>query len=789
MFLSPALFTRCLLLLLAAMVLSPAHATTVLCIESSAALYQAVGDIDGGSTDDITLKLRSGTYTLGSDLLLDYRGNGGDPQAGYGKLTLSGGWNAGCTSQSATLGATTLNGNGQRTFEIETINNALLIDHLSSNNVDWALSNWICYQAKDRPATLNFLRALNTRVSFDFMGCYDIAVQNSLFTARSDSANDRVVTYSSYFGTGANPASFTLTTSTLRGGGLYLGFLPFDDSQNPDAALVQLFGNVFENDGSEVVVDGANVYAGSNRYDSLSVSRGVLATNSNNISTAPLLQSSGVPQNASPLVNAGTRFVPGGLPALDLAGNPRKVGSDPDIGAFETAVDNSFYLDVINTAASGAGSLAQAVASANATDGRQVIRFNIPGTCPRTITLGQTLTLTDATDIAGETQPGAQANTFAIGYNGAPCIVLKAGSGVSGGIVFDSTQAADDLSLSQIAFAGFTTALSIRSGRSHLVTGNQFGGMLGNITLLDSGTAIRVDDSAGDVQIGGPDAEQANFIGGAGLGIVLDGTGDNRVLGNAIGEGGLTQFPNTVGIAVTSDHNRIDDNWISLSSAVNVLMSGDAAHDNILSDNLISGGGTGLNIDEGAHHNRIGPDNYFGANDGDAIHVHSGSHNDLGGNRYGSNGGLGIDLGDNGVTPNDADPIFDSNVSPNRNQNYPVLDRAVKSVQFALISVGGYLSSTTGSYRLEFYRSHTCDDSGYGEGSSLIATQTLDLDCSIVGNDQQCRKTFSVLINGNFVAGDRITVTATSPADNTSEFSACETILEADDRIFADDFE
>ncbi|HEU4662771.1 MAG TPA: right-handed parallel beta-helix repeat-containing protein [Dokdonella sp.] len=769
-----------------------AHAATELCIESSSALYQAFADIDGGSTDDITLKLRSGTYTLGSDLLLDYRGNGGDPQANYGRLTIRGGYGPGCTSQSAALGATTLNGSGgQRVLGIEMINNALVIDRISSTNVDWEFGNWICYQAQDRPATITGLRALNSRVSFTFMGCYDILIQNSMVTARADSAGDIAVGYLSYFATSSHPATFALTNSTLRGGSLSLDFLPFDDDEHPASATVELFGNVFENDGTEVLVDGGDLYSSHNRYDSLTLAHGVLATNLDNISAAPLLQSSGVPQNNSPVVNAGTRFVPGGLPQLDLAGNPRLVGSDPDMGAFETPVDNSLYLDVTTTAATGAGSLAQAVASANGTNGRQVIRFDIAGSCPRTIQLSQALTLTDDTDILGETQPGSQPNTFALGYNGEPCVILKAGAGVGSAFVFDSNESADNLKLSQLAFSGFTgTAVDLRSGRGHLVTGNQFGGSVGDTALLDVATAIRVGDGAADVQIGGPDHAQTNFIGGASLGIILDGNGDNSVIGNALGDAGLQNAPNAAALVVYSDHNLVQDNWISRSTAINILMTGADAHDNTFRDNLvIRADGAGMLIDGGAHDNRVGPDNSFASNGGDGIFVHSGSPNDLSGNQYSNNDGLAIDLGDDGVTPNDPDPAIDGVTTPNRNQNFPVLTRAQPSPDFAFFVLDGTLSSTLGTYRIDLYRNHACNASGHGEGLILLGSNTVDLDCTFVPPNGQCTKAFTLLVPGIVVPGDdQITATVTSPYGHTSEFSACRAVT-TNDVIFADGFD
>jgi len=94
--------------------------------------------------------------------------------------------------------------------------------------------------------------------------------------------------------------------------------------------LVKLQNSVFENDGGDLS-------AIRNRYDSLAVVNGSITQNESNLAAAPQLQANGVPSNASPLVNAGSRSVDGGLPTLDLAASPRQVGPSPDIGAFETA--------------------------------------------------------------------------------------------------------------------------------------------------------------------------------------------------------------------------------------------------------------------------------------------------------------------------------------------------------------------------------------------------------------------------------------------------------------------
>ena len=778
-----------LLVVLSACASTPLFAQTEVCIESTAALYQAIADIDGSNTGAITLKLRAGSYTIGSDIKLWYRAEG-DPGANYGKLSLKGGYNAGCSTRSVSQGATTLNASGgQRTFEIELIDNELTVDYITSNGIDWSIGNWASYDDDPGTLRLDHVRFLDTSVGLSG-NSYDVLVTNSLFTARNGTPGDAVMRFGAYRTEDTRTNRFDVANSTFRNGGLRVVYTPWDANQQPPFAIVQLAGNAFENDGAEVVVTNAHLSASHNRYDSLAFSGGDLINDLDNISAPAQLQSNHVPANGSPLVNAGTRFVPGGLPSKDLAGNARQVGVNPDIGAYETAVNNSLYLDVTNTQSSGAGSLAQAVASANAVNGRQTIRFAIPGSCPRIITLDAALTLTDDTDILGETQPGTVANSTPVGYNGAPCIVLRAGSGVGNGLVFDSVEAGDNLKLSQIAFSGFSaTALRLRSGNGHLITGLQFGGSTHGTTLADVGAAIRVDDGAFDAQIGGPDPEQRNLVGNATNGIVLANLGRNQVIGNAIGDSIFDPLPNAIGINISSPSNHIEDNFIA-RNGLGVVLNGDAVLYTTVRDNSIIGSVShGMLVTGGASRNRIGPENYFGGNGSDGIYLAQGTWNNLAGNTYSNNEGLAIDLGTNGVTANDADPMVDGSSSANRGQNFPELIRARRASigPGTFLDLDARLSSTRGVYRIEVYRNSQCDASGHGEGAVLLGSGSVALDCVVVGPDGQCGKNFSLFVYGQVANGQSITATATDSAGRTSEFSACREV--GDDTIFADGFE
>ncbi len=136
-----------------------------------------------------------------------------------------------------------------------------------------------------------------------------------------------------------------------------------------------------------------------------------------------------------------------------------------------------------------------------------------------------------------------------------------------------------------------------------------------------------------------------------------------------------------------------------------------------------------------------------------------------------NNGGLGIDLGDVGVTLNDYGPPYpDLDTGPNNLQNFPDITSAIwSSGNGGFLDVMSRLESTPNTwFTIEWFGNNACDPSGYGEGEILLFT-------------------FSLLTNGFGVAEGGfgitpyarppspfyITATATDPDGNTSEFSQC----------------
>ena len=132
----------------------------------------------------------------------------------------------------------------------------------------------------------------------------------------------------------------------------------------------------------------------------------------------------------------------------------------------------------------------------------------------------------------------------------------------------------------------------------------------------------------------------------------------------------------------------------------------------------------------------------------------SSTKNGILGNSIYSNGGLGIDLNSDGLTPNDAN---DADTGGNNLQNFPVLSSAAGGV------VGTLNSAPNATYRVEFFSSATCDPSGNGEGAIFVGLASVTTNAA--GNAAIPLFTAS--------PGQFITATATDAANNTSEFSVC----------------
>ena len=152
----------------------------------------------------------------------------------------------------------------------------------------------------------------------------------------------------------------------------------------------------------------------------------------------------------------------------------------------------------------------------------------------------------------------------------------------------------------------------------------------------------------------------------------------------------------------------------------------------------------------------------FNTGTGIAINGESSIENQILPNTMFSNGGLGIDLGDDGPTPNDP---LDADNGPNGLQNYPILNRVNSSGDETGVS-GTLHSSPNTLFTLLFYSVGVCDDSGYGEGRNFhIGLEVLTDDFGYA----EFHLSLGILLpEGYFV-----TASASDPDGNTSEFSPC----------------
>ena len=200
----------------------------------------------------------------------------------------------------------------------------------------------------------------------------------------------------------------------------------------------------------------------------------------------------------------------------------------------------------------------------------------------------------------------------------------------------------------------------------------------------------------------------------------------------------------------------------------------DAAANNKVAGNYIGTDKNGTaplgNTGDGVHINNA-PNNTVGGTTSMARNVISGNHGsgvgiegpDATGNRVLSNsifanGLLGIDLNDDGLTPNDPE---DADIGPNYLQNYPVLSSARKNAA-GTTTVRGTLESTPHStFRLQFFS----NPKGTDEGKTLLGSQ-------IVSTNGAGDASFAFAKKKPVRPGQNITATATGPGGNTSEFSA-----------------
>jgi hypothetical protein len=480
---------------------------------------------------------------------------------------------------------------------------------------------------------------------------------------------------------------------------------------------------------------------------------------------------------------------------------------------------------VVNTADSGAGTLRAAIIAANKNPGPDTIAFNIAGTGPHAIAVLSSLPgINDPVLIDGYTQPGAAANTGAIGSNAAIRIELVGpGSvGVSALTLLVGSGGSTIRGLAINRFFG--NQINVTAGGINcLITGNFIGtdpgGSIGYPSAPGTRTGIQVGGAG--CRVGGPTRAERNVIAGISGSGVFVGTADVTIQGNLIGTDrtGGAALGNSCGVTVG---NAIPAPGATLIS--NLLIGGEnvgsATPRNVISGNsrcgievnasedvriegniiglaafpivAIANAGPGIQVGR-AQRVRIGTvitgqtSNTIGGNAGPGVLITGPASNTEGprdvmvvGNFIQGNDGLAIDLAvgtATGVTANDP---LDADVGPNTLQNFPELTGVVYGASQTTLQ-GRLQSEPSRLFFIDVYTATSCHPSGHGGAAAYRGFTSTTTNAAGLGS-------FSLVLDEVLDEGFA-TATATAGPQligPTSEFSTC---LKLGDVIFANGFQ
>ena len=398
-------------------------------------------------------------------------------------------------------------------------------------------------------------------------------------------------------------------------------------------------------------------------------------------------------------------------------------------------------------------SLREAIIAANNTAGPQVIGFNIPddGSDPgfdgTVFTIQPTSTLPkfgDQTTIDGATQTAFSGNTNTLG----PEIVLD-GSLVAGPHPIHGLQLGQSNNhVHALVIHSFFATNILVAETDNRVTGCFLGtDRTGSVAMPGTENGIEIDGS-GHI-IGGVYAGEGNVVSGheqAGINIFRDAS-DILVQGNLIGTdvtgtyaignkvgvqigsinlqritiGGLTpgarniisgndvqgvQLGGANGAGDQSQGHRIVGNFIgtditgtiAVPNGIGVQIITESVTNQLVDRNVIAFNGQGVLVEQGATDNTISQNSIF------------------------SNGGVGIDLANDGVTPNDAGDI---DTGPNNLMNFPVLTSAL-TTPGQLVVRGTIDTPNPETVTIELFANPVSggDPTGHGEGAEFLGTVT-----------------------------------------------------------------
>ena len=386
-----------------------------------------------------------------------------------------------------------------------------------------------------------------------------------------------------------------------------------------------------------------------------------------------------------------------------------------DLFAMSTPIANITppVLEITTTAGSGTGSIVAAFTAASQTPGPEVIRFNLPGTG-----------FVDITPTAPLVPMfGPNNNVLLEGRGqGFGSVVPRSYINVNNGLgTFNGSEN------NTVAGVGFFNI----SGRAVDFAG-------GNNTLIHSTVGI----GAAEQPLGVSSVVQSDVV------RILGGTG-NRVVQNVLH---AARGNATIAVYGGTDHF-VQFNRIGITPS-GVVLGGTPTTNNRVG--VVLNGGTGTEVS----------DNTIAGMSTDAIKVGEfgqpgGAGHTLIRNSMLHNAALGIDLADDGVTPNDGPG--DPDTGPNGLQNHPVITTA-EQVAGGTRVTGSFVSGLNMVYAVEAFATSSSPAINIDEGARSLGILPL-------ATDGSGSVPFDLTFPGLAVFGERILLTATAPDGSTSEFS------------------
>ena len=327
-------------------------------------------------------------------------------------------------------------------------------------------------------------------------------------------------------------------------------------------------------------------------------------------------------------------------------------------------------------------------------------------------------------------------------------------------------------------------------GTNHLVQGNLIGtDASGGNAIPGQQTGIETLGTTSSILVGGTTAASRNVVSGnVNYGIRFRGTGAGKVAsGNYVGTNpaGDAPVPNEnhgieveatdvlIGGTAEGAGNVASGNGltgINIFQAVGAVVQGNLVGTDATGTFAIGNGTDGIVV--GASGTIVGgvnpgEGNIVAYNLGSGIEVQgltaALNGNPIRGNSIYSNGGIGIDLGGDGVTANDDQ---DADGGPNSRQNYPIVISAAPTAPSGTHVEGTLDSAPSTTYTLDFYASPACEGRPQDFTEGLLYLGSMD-----VATDGTGHAAFTADLAFTIEVGQPVTVTATDPNGNTSELS------------------